>query len=453
MKKRFLGILLAALLVCGLCFAISSCNIVFVDDDTETPCEHEWEESGMITPPSCSERGTVSLKCKKFNETREKTVVPDKDAHAFGAWVEEVAATCINGTIGHYRCSLCDRYFDIDKNRISNIIAVAREPHDFVDGICTKCGNEIVYATDLEYTLSDDGTYYTVTGIGSCKENNIYIPEKYNGLPVKAIGDYAFAYCSSVTSITIPDGVTYIGKESFSYCSITSIQLPDSLTTIGMRAFLCCSIKSLTVPASVTSMGVGAFVYCPSLEDATVYSSLSEYAFDGCVELESVTLGDSVAYISNNAFYKCAALKSITIPDSVSFIGASAFDGCTSLASVTIGNRVSSIGDSAFSGCRELKSIVIPDRVTRIGWYLFSGCSKLESVTIGNRVNAIGCYAFDGCKNLTGITFKDNTTWYTTKNSDDWKKKTNGTETALASDAENATLFTSDYKDYYWYKR
>ncbi len=453
MKRRILGILLAALLVFGLCFAITACNIVFVDDDPETPCEHEWEESSMLTPPSCSERGKVSLKCKKCNETSEKTVSRDEDAHAFGAWVEEVSATCKNGTLGHYRCSLCDKYFDIDKNRISNIVVFAREPHDFVDEICTKCGNQIVYATDLEYTLSDDGAYYTVTGIGSCKENNIFIPEKYNGLPVKAIGDYAFAYCSSVTSITIPEGVTYIGKESFSYCSITSIQLPESLTTIGMRAFLCCSIESITVPAGVTSMGIGAFVYCPSLKDATAYSSLSEHAFDGCTELESVTLGNNVTYISNNAFYKCAALKSITIPDSVSSIGASAFDGCTSLASVTIGNKVSSIGDSAFSGCRELTSIVIPDRVNKIGWYSFFGCLKLESVTIGNRVNAIGCYAFAGCSELSSISFSDTTTWYNTTNHDDWNRKKGGTETSVSDPASNADLFKNTYSSYYWYKK
>lgn len=56
----------------------------------------------------------------------------------------------------------------------------------------------------LAYTLSSDGTYYTVTGIGECTDTDVVIPSTYNDLPVRAIGDNAFAYCSSLTSVDIP---------------------------------------------------------------------------------------------------------------------------------------------------------------------------------------------------------------------------------------------------------
>ena len=81
----------------------------------------------------------------------------------------------------------------------------------------------------------------------------------------------------------------------------------------------------------------------------------------------------------------------------VTSIGEFAFNGCRDLTSVTIGNRVTIIGESAFSGCRGLTSVIIPNRVTSIGDDAFSGCSGLTSVTIPSSVTSIGNSAFQDC--------------------------------------------------------
>ena len=89
-----------------------------------------------------------------------------------------------------------------------------------------------------EMKLSEDGTYYEVSGIGDCKDSHIVIPSEYKDIPVTRIGDMAFSVCD-IESIVIPDTVTMIGDGAFLNCAIASIILPDTLTRIGDRAFIC----------------------------------------------------------------------------------------------------------------------------------------------------------------------------------------------------------------------
>ncbi len=258
------------------------------------------------------------------------------------------------------------------------------------------------------------------------------------------IAGSAFANCSSLSSITVPDSVTSIGDYAFSYCSsLTSITIPDGVTSIGDYAFRGCSfLSSVTIPGSVTSIGNYAFYLCSSLTSITIpnsVTSIGDYAFNDCRALASVTIGDSVTSIGGSAFYNCS-LTSIAIPDSVTSIGGSAFKSCRKLTSVIIGKNVSSIKAGAFDGCYQLKSItvaegnliyyseenciiekesktlvigcknsVIPSdgSVTIIGGGAFSGCDGLYSITIPDGVTSIGNGAFNYCSLLNYIAIPD----------------------------------------------
>ena len=127
---------------------------------------------------------------------------------------------------------------------------------------------------------------------------------------VKVIGNGAFAYHHSLTSINIPNSVTTIGKSAFFGClSLTSINIPNSVTTIEDNVFFgCLSLTSINIPNSVTTIGEGAF--------------------DGCKSLTSINIPNSVTTIGKSAFYGCDSLTSINIPNSVTTIGKGAFFGC-----------------------------------------------------------------------------------------------------------------------------
>jgi hypothetical protein len=93
--------------------------------------------------------------------------------------------------------------------------------------------------SDFEYQQDGDAISITgYTGSGGA----VSIPSAINGLPVTSIRDVAFYYCTSLTSVTIPDSVTSIGSAAFSYCSrLTSVTIPNSVTYIGDSAFAGCA--------------------------------------------------------------------------------------------------------------------------------------------------------------------------------------------------------------------
>ena len=270
---------------------------------------------------------------------------------------------------------------------------------------------------------------------GMNKLTSITIPNN-----VTSIGRSAFSGCSGLTSVTIPNSVTSIGSSAFSSCSgLTSIVVENGNTKYDSRNncnaiietssnTLVIGCKSTIIPSNVISIGDNAFSRCPGLTSVVIpngVTSIGGMAFGNCSDLTSVTIPNSVTSIGNYAFWNCAGLTSVTIPNSVTSIGDYAFDNCSGLTSVTIGNSVTSIGNYAFSDCNNINSVVwnakkgpsynfggqiesfvFGEEVEIIPRKCCYGMSKLQSITIPRSVTSIEYSAFKGCIGLTSICFK-----------------------------------------------
>ena len=278
------------------------------------------------------------------------------------------------------------------------------------------------YATSGDYTymLLEDGGARIIDYTGDAEA--LTVPAELDGHLVRQIGDRAFTACFSLTSVTLPEGLTSIGEDAFRHCeSLTSIALPEGVTAIGDNAFFSCGLTSIALPDSLTSMGANPFLGCSSLTaidispdhpvfaqaDGVLYEkasgtlvcypagkaddsfavpegtlSIGDDAFDGCFFLTSVALPEGLTAIGEGAFAGCFFLRTVTLPDSLTTIGDSAFMACFALSAVALPEGLISIGDDAFVGCASLTSIALPDSLTSIGEDAFDGCSDTLTLTV-----------------------------------------------------------------------
>lgn len=168
---------------------------------------------------------------------------------------------------------------------------------------------------------------------------------------VTSIGKNAFQNCSGLTSLTISSSLTSINDCTFSGCSgLTSVSIPGSVTSIEWAAFSdCINLAEVTIPNSVSSIGQIAFRDCTSLTSVTIptsVTSIGESAFTRS-GLTSVTIPGSVTSMGRYAFSACVSLTSVNIQNST--VSDYAFYECLNLETVILGENVTSIGEGAFA--------------------------------------------------------------------------------------------------------
>ena len=235
----------------------------------------------------------------------------------------------------------------------------------------------IVDGYKYEYKVNEADNTATITKFlgpdGSAKSTGSYdikIPEKIHersgDYTVTAIGDKAFYDCRDLKSVTIPQSVTSIGDYAFFQCiSLKTLSFGEksfgenietNIKTIGKDAFYyCIELDNVTIPQSVTSIGSEAFRFCNNMKSLTINGAIEvmgAYAFAGCISLETISLGENIKTIGYHAFDSCISinLTNVTIPENVTTIRPGTFDYCTHLEYITLPAGLTSFQDS-LKGC------------------------------------------------------------------------------------------------------
>ncbi len=329
----------------------------------------------------------------------------------------------------------------------------------YVDGVPTPW--QEYDENGLEYRISPDGTYYSLIGIGNYSDKDLVIKSELNGLPVKAIADFAFRGCSQIESVTIPSSITEIDINPFSNCSnlkniyvdvdnssycfennclididtktivsgFNNSTIPNdgSVVAIGRSAFAYCTeLTNIVIPAQVNSIdassfensGVKEIFYCGTPKQWQLAVPERESGIKKMVRYYSESQpkdndiywhyvdGEIVLWDSN-----CAKGLEFELSDDGTYYSVVGLGACTDtrlvIPAVYNGLFVKEIANEAFWFCSELTHVDIPRTVTRIGIYAFQNCNGLRRIYIPDSVTTIDISAFVMCQGLEQVVLSD----------------------------------------------
>ena len=442
---------------------LNAVNIEVENGAIVVKSQHEHSYTASITDPTCTEQGYTTYTCEcgasyKGNYTNalgHKTELKnarEATCTAAGYTGDEVCTVCGEtvkkgsaiATLGHdivphdaqaatcteigweayNTCSRCDysTYVEIPAtghNYIASVTAPTCTTRGYTTYTC-ECGDNYVddYTNALGHKFTDgicercgaEERTPEIVDSGSCGTNITWTLNSNGMLTISGMGAMKAYYHSS------PNNTPWYSNRE----SIRSVIIERGVTSIGEYAFYGCSnLQSVAIPDSVKSICSSAFRDCSSLTSVTIpcgVTSIGNSAFWGCDSLEKILVDAENAYYSNDEhgvlfnkektkLFRCPGgyEGSYTIPDSVTSLDLYAFSDCSSLTSVTIPNGVTKIDQYNFSHCSSLKSVVLPNGVTSICYNAFVDCSNLTNVTIPKSITNIDIQAFYKCISLTDV--------------------------------------------------
>lgn len=280
-----------------------------------------------------------------------------------------------------------------------------------------------------------------------------------------AAGGGIFYNCNALTTLTLPERTTELGRYSMAGTKLVTVNLPSTLQRIDYNAFReiktlkqvnfpaqmestgliiedyvfydCTALTTINLPEGLTGIGYYAFGSCKELRSITIPSTVEEMGryyysatstsygsvFYGCKLLEKAEFAYEVVdgvkvtnavitKIGNNNFRDCISLTEFYVPASVEIIDTYAFAGCAKLASVTFekgsienGSKLATIGNYAFQNTA-LTEFIFPESsvdVIELGSNIFDRCINLTKVYLSRNIADIGA-AFKGCSNISDLT-------------------------------------------------
>lgn len=281
----------------------------------------------------------------------------------------------------------------------------------------------------LTWTYDDATTVLTITGSGAMYDYSLFDWQHTD--PIYNENAPWKAYRDQITRVILPDGLTYIGEYAFCRCTaLQSVDFPiSSLTDIGEGAFAgynnvpgCTSLQSVTLPDGLLSIGDKAFAYSglKSIVIPDSVTTLGGGAFSDCEDLISAKVGSGITVLGGSDFLNDLKLTTVELPDGLKEIGDSSFSCCWELAAINVPSGLEVVGESAFYTCYKLSSFPLPNTVTGIGAQAFYGTRLSGVFTIPANAEiknhtSTGKFIspFPNCHFITGFAVAPGSTRYT----------------------------------------
>lgn len=231
----------------------------------------------------------------------------------------------------------------------------------------------------LGYTRVEQG--YVVTSCVQLLRKCNFIPDTHKGVPVIGIAAGVFKERKRMYYISLPGGLTHIGKECFMNCrDLRGVVFrgESKLQVVEEKAFFNC---------------FNLYAFCAGDEVTRV----GESAYENCRSLRCLYLGGNVEKLGNRAFASCGNLAAMSASEKLTEIPRSAFNGCRSLTSMPLPACLEKLDDDSFGYCASLASVRIPEKTAYIGKGAFTDCRALKEVVICSKPEFIGFNAFRNC--------------------------------------------------------
>ena len=295
-------------------------------------------------------------------------------------------------------------------------------------------------SADLEIpeSITYDNEYYPVVGVGHGKANNNWSSD---------------AICDSLTSVTLPETLRFIGRSAFNGCAeLDSLVVPEYVTWIGQSAFSGTSLNELHVKATVPPVCEGDLspiyiVYVPegcgnaywdsdywkdcaivpgaginlfiTLQEPGTLGELILQQTEYLRNVNSLKISGNVNETDMQIIGRLQGLISVDMTElTMTSLPDRLFEGRKALTSIKLPAALESIGYSAFRECTHLYSIELPETLKRIESQAFYR-SSIASIDLPEGLNYLGSSAFENCDKLEEITIpagvrtiEGSTFWY-----------------------------------------